>query len=582
MSVNTITNRTLWVAASGTALVMAVFAGFVVTVGASVRSFHAGVAGEAWGLSGMGLGLAAALLTAGALADDLGHVRVLRASAALLAAASAVGALAPSMDILIAARVLQGAAGGGILAAGLGSIGRAFPSGTARTRATAVWGAAVGAGVTVGPLAGAGLATAVGWRAGFWLEAGAAGAVMRAAGALTESRATARARLDLPGITTLGAAATFLIAGLVETRHGWTAASTLVLFAAATLVLGGFFTVELRSRRPMLDPRLLGQPDFLASITGALFTGLAVVGLMSYAPAVMQQSLHISVLGSAAVLATWSATSMVVALAMGSLGSRLSARTRVLIGLLLAGSGECALTGLSAGAGWTRLVPGLFLAGLGTGVVNAGLGRIAVESVPPSRAGMGSGANNTARYLGGAAGASLIVSIASAGGAHGLIAGWNVAALVSGGLAVLGAAIVASCRTWRRRSALPGSHRRSRRDRRRIVPTPWALAIPSEALTFPAAGADHPASPDRKLTHSEDPMNPQLIYLIVQQKQCELAYRAEQARLGREARAASSVRPRRSDLVRLVASWRLGAAGRAASAQPAGPGGPRDCGRCET
>src|SRR5437763_11190858 len=190
---------TLAVAASGTVLVMAIFSAFVVTVGDSVRTFHAGIAGEAWGLSGMGLGLAAALLTTGALADDLGHRRVLRCSAGLLAGASALGALAPSMEILIAARVLQGVAGGGIVAAGLGAIGRAFSSGTARTHATAVWGAAVGAGVTVGPLAGAGLATAVGWRAGFWLEAVAAGAVMTAAATLSESRATARARLDLAG-----------------------------------------------------------------------------------------------------------------------------------------------------------------------------------------------------------------------------------------------------------------------------------------------------------------------------------------------------------------------------------------------
>src|SRR5438093_9110643 len=83
--------RTLLIAASGTALVLAVFSAFVVNVGDSVRTFDAGVAGEAWGLSGMGLGLAAALLTAGALADDLGHRRVLRYSAGLLAGASALG-----------------------------------------------------------------------------------------------------------------------------------------------------------------------------------------------------------------------------------------------------------------------------------------------------------------------------------------------------------------------------------------------------------------------------------------------------------------------------------------------------------
>jgi MFS family permease len=450
-------SRTLTVAASGTALVMAIFSAFVVSVGASARAFHAGVAGEAWGLSAMSLGLAAALLTAGSLADDRGHRRVLRYSAGMLAAASTAGALAPSMEILVTARVLQGVAGGGVLAAGLGSIGHTFPSGPARTRATAIWGAAVGAGVTVGPLAAAGLGQAVGWRSAFWVESAAAAALLTAATRLTEGSTTATGRrsLDLPGIATLGAAMALLTAALVETRHGWFAATTLLLLAAATLMLGGFAMAELRSRRPMLDPQLLTQPQFLASISGALFTGLAVVGLMSYAPALMQQALHISALGSAAVLAAWSATSMVVALAASSLPARLPARTRLLIGLALAGAGEAALTGLGPDTSWTRLLPGLFITGVGTGTINAALGRIAVESVPRGRGGMGSGANNTARYLGGAGGAALAVSIATAGGAHELINGWNTAALVAAGLCVLGLAIVAGCRQWRRSDALP-------------------------------------------------------------------------------------------------------------------------------
>jgi MFS family permease len=448
-------SRTLAIAAFGTALVMAIFSAFVVSVGDSARAFHAGVAGEAWGLSGMSLGLAAALLTAGALADDLGHRRVLRCSAGVLAAASAAGALAPSMEILVAARVLQGVAGGGILAGGLGSIGRTFPSGAARTHATAIWGAAVGAGVTVGPLAAAGLGQAVGWRSAFWVEAAAAGALMTAVTRLTEPRATATERrsLDLPGIATLCAAMALLTAALVETRHGWFATTTLLLVGAATLMLGAFAMAELRSRRPMLDPQLLAQPQFLASISGALFTGLAVVGLMSYAPALMQQALHTSVLGSAAVLAAWSATSMVVALASSSLPARLPTRTRLLIGLALAGVGEATLTGLGTETSWTRLLPGLFITGVGTGTINAALGRIAVESVPSGRGGMGSGANNTARYLGGAAGAALAVSIATASGAPELINGWNTAALVAAGLCALGVVMVASCRQWRRDSS---------------------------------------------------------------------------------------------------------------------------------
>jgi MFS family permease len=442
-------SRTMWVAASATALVMAVFSAFVVNVGDSVLSLHAGVTGQAWGLSGMGLGLAAALLTAGALADDLGHGRVLRWSAGMLAGASALGALAPSIAFLVAARVLQGVAGAGMLAAGLGAIGRAFPTGTRRTRATSVWGASVGAGVAAGPLGGAGLAAAAGWRSVFWAEMVAAAAVMAASATLARPPSGTRRALDLPGITTLGAGMTLLTAGFVQARQGWSDSATLVLLGAAVVMLGTFAAVELRSPRPMLDPRLLTQPGFLASASGALFTGLAVVGLMSYAPTVMQQALHISALGSATLLAAWSATSMVMALAAGSLPGRLPARTRLLIGLALAAVGEFGLTDLGTGTGWPRIAGALFITGIGSGLVNAALGRLAVESVPQARVGMGGGANNTARYLGGAAGVALTVSIASGSGGRALIGGWNNAALLSAALSLLGVAIVASCRSWR-------------------------------------------------------------------------------------------------------------------------------------
>ena len=330
-------------------------------------------------------------------------------------------------------------------------------------------------------------------------------------------------------------------------------------------MLGAFAAVEVSSRRPMLDPQLLGQPQFLASISGALFTGLAVVGLMSYAPALMQQSLHISEIGSAAVLAAWSATSMVVALAAGSLPSRLPAQTRLLIGLALAAAGEVALTGLGTGTGWTRLVPGLFITGLGTGVVNAALGRIAVESVPHGRVGMGSGANNTARYLGGAAGAALIVSIASAGGAH----------RAHRRLEHRGARIrrVVRARGGDRRElphvATPQRSSRPHRSRSRTparCPTPWTPPTPASSDFHTRVETTPNHQPP--LTHPEDRMTTQLNYLVAQHRHIELVYRAEQARLAAEARAAGSAPSPRWNLGRLLAPRRLRAARLAAAAQP--------------
>ena len=486
--------RTLRVAALGTLLVLAVFSAIVTTIDDSVRSLHAGIAGETWALSGMSLGLATTLLTAGALADDIGHRRVLTWSAGLLSVASAMAALAPDAALLVAARVLQGMAGAGVLAASLGSIGRAFPSGPERAHATGIWGAAVGAGITAGPLASALLAVPLGWRSGYWLEAAAAAAVMLAATTLDDVDRRARGRLDLAGIATLGAGMALLTAGMVEARHAWTGAAALALFGTAALLLGGFAAIELRRRRPLVDPRLFGQPGFLASVAGALFTGLAIVGLMSYAPGVMQRVLHITVLESALVLCAWSATSMVVALAARKLPAALGARARVAIGLALCATGEAALTGLGADSEWIRLVPGLLVAGVGSGVANAGLGRLAVESVPPDRAGMGSGANNTARYLGGAAGVALVVTIVSGAGGDSLTRGWNTAALVSAGLSALGAVIVASCRGRRRRPVpAPALHLAHQfvRPVVRAHPRPtahasteaWPIAPGSRALT---------------------------------------------------------------------------------------------------
>ena len=89
-------NRTLLVAAAGTLLVLAVFSAVVTTVGDTVRSFHGDISSQTWVLSGMSLGLAAALLTVGTLADAFGRRRVLVLSGLLLALTSALGAVAPS------------------------------------------------------------------------------------------------------------------------------------------------------------------------------------------------------------------------------------------------------------------------------------------------------------------------------------------------------------------------------------------------------------------------------------------------------------------------------------------------------
>jgi hypothetical protein len=196
----------------------------------------------------------------------------------------------------------------------------------------------------------------------------------------------------------------------------------------------------------MLDLGLFRRPLFVASVSGAAVTGLATVGLMSHLATVLQGGLGESVLTAAAVLAIWSVTSVVVALQARRLPARIGARERLIAGLVTSGLGLAALADLGASSSWARLAPGLVIAGIGSGLVNAALGRLAVESVPHADAALGSGANNTARYLGSALGIALVAAIVTGGGggAPGLVHGWDHAALVAAGLNLAGAAWVAA------------------------------------------------------------------------------------------------------------------------------------------
>jgi MFS family permease len=441
---------TLRVAGAGTLLVLVAFTTVLTTAHDTAVALHASLAWQTWALSAMSLGLAAALLTVGALADDLGRRRALLASAVALALATAAAAGAPSIAAFVAARVLQGMAGAGVLAASLGLIGHAFPTGPPRARATGVWGAAVGGGIALGPLLAGALDAAGDWRTAYWCQAGLALLLGLAAAALPESRAPARRAVDVPGAVVLSAGMATVTAALVSGRQSWGSPVTLALLVAGVALLGLFVAVELRRAEPMLDLRLLRRPAFVASLAGALVTGLSTIALMSYLPTFLQRALHLSVLGSAGVVGAWSATSALVAWHARRLPAGLEDRHRLAIGFALCAGGLAALSGLPAEASWARLVPGLVVAGLGTGLVNAALGRLAVASVPADRPGMGSGANNTARYLGGAAGVALVIALAAQGSGPArpaaLVHGWNTAALVTAGLSAAGAAAVAMCR----------------------------------------------------------------------------------------------------------------------------------------
>jgi MFS family permease len=435
--------RVLPIALAATLLVLIAFTSAITTVGETATALHAGVAWQTWVLSAMSLGLATALLTTGALADQRGPRQLLVAGAAALLVSSALAAVAPSIAVFVAARILQGLAGAAMLVGALGLIALAFPPGPGRTHATGLWGAMVGGGIAIGPLLAGVLSEVSDWRLVHWVEAAAALGIALAARRLPDLRAHVRHPVDPPGAIALAGSMAALTAGLVCGRSSWTSTITVVLLVAGVALLALFAAIETRRRAPMLDLRLFREPLFVAATTGSFFIGLSTIAVMSYLPLFAQRALNVSVLGSAAVLAIWSGTSTLVAMHTRRLPTRWDGRHRLIAGCVLCVAGLLGLAFLTTGSTWPVLIPGLLVVGVGSGLTNAALGRLAVEAVPAARAGMSSGASNTARYLGGAAGVALTVALATGDTSSraGLISGWNVAALVGAGLIALGAVI---------------------------------------------------------------------------------------------------------------------------------------------
>src|SRR3954453_15416858 len=196
--------RTLAMASLATLLVLVTFVTPLATGVRTASALDAGPGAQGWLLSAMSVGLAAALLTAGGLADGLGRRRVFSGGLTLLGLGAVVVGAAGSPAVFIGGRLLQGLGGAAVLACALGLIGAAFPVGPARSRAAAVWGASVGAGTGLGGLLTVALDPGHGWRTTYWVTAAVAlGLAAAARVLLVESGGRADRRADVAGIVLL-------------------------------------------------------------------------------------------------------------------------------------------------------------------------------------------------------------------------------------------------------------------------------------------------------------------------------------------------------------------------------------------
>ena len=359
-----------------------------------------------WVLSLYALVLAALVLTAGALADRLGRRRVYLGGLVVFALASLTCGLSGDVGLLIAARGVQGLGAAAMFATTLALINSSY-DGRDRGIAFGVWAAINGAASAAGPLLGGLLTASLGWRSIFLVNL----PICVVAVALTmrvvpESRDPHARRVDLPGMASFTIAAGCLVYALI--RGSWGSTATLGLFAVAAASLVVFVLVESRRPDPMLDLSLLRNSSLPTLLVTVALLPAAAWAFLAYQTLWLQSVLDLTPIQAGMVLLPASLTTFGVSLLVGRRMHAASHRVLIGTGMLIIGAGALSQTVIGPNSGWAVVLPGMFLVGLGAGLVLGPLSAAAMAAVPGERAGMAAGAVNTFRQLGYAFGVAVL------------------------------------------------------------------------------------------------------------------------------------------------------------------------------
>lgn len=377
-----------------------------------------------WVTDAYALALAALLLTAGSVSDRVGRRRVFVVGLVVFTLGSLLCGTASDAAVLIASRAVQGLGGAMLFATSLALLAHSF-HGRERGVAFGAWGAVTGIATALGPILGGLITTGISWRGIFLVNlpigvAALAVALVR----VDESRSHHPRRLDPAGMVTFTGGLVALVYALVEGgATAWGDVEVIVAFVLAAVLLGGFVAVELRTPDPMVDLRLMRIPSFVGGSIAAFAMNGSLFAMLLYLVIYLQEGLGYSALETGVRLLLMSGATMLVSIASGRLSARIPARWLIGPGLALVGVGLLLMTGLTAGSSWTHLIPGLLVAGVGSGLVNPPLAATAVGVVPLDRSGMASGFNNTCRQVGIAVGIAVYGALfaahltAGAGGA---------------------------------------------------------------------------------------------------------------------------------------------------------------------
>lgn len=373
------------------------------------RDLGAGVSGLQWTVNAYTLTLASFILVGGSLGDRVGRRRVFLVGVVWFSVASVLCAVAPTIEVLVAARALQGV-GGALLTPGSLAIISASIHPDDRGRAIGVWSGLAGVTTALGPLVGGTLVEALGWRSVFWVNVPLAVLVVVATVRHVPESLGAQERLDVEGALLTVGSLSFLTYGLV--------AGSWVPGLAGVALLVGFVLHQWRSPHALVPMTLFADRVFTAANLATFAIYAALSGSMFLLVLHLQYVVGYTPLQAGLSTLPLTVLMLLFSARAGALGARIGPRVPLTVGPLVSAAGLLLYLRIDVGASfWLDVLPGSVLFGAGVTLLVAPLTTAVLAAAPDDQTGIASGVNNAVSRTAGLLAVAAIPPLAGIAGA---------------------------------------------------------------------------------------------------------------------------------------------------------------------
>jgi EmrB/QacA subfamily drug resistance transporter len=374
------------------------------------RSLHASLSALEWTVNAYTLMFAVLMITGGRLGDIFGRRRMFLFGVAVFGVSSLAIGFAPNDTTLVAFRAVQGIGAAFMMPATLSIITQAFPP-HQRGMAIGTWAGVSAMALAIGPVLGGFLTQQVSWRAIFFINPPiAVGAVAVTLFATRETRdETVDRTVDFPGIAAITVGLTALVLALVEgNAWHWGSARVVSLFGVAAVALAAFVPIELRVKAPMVDFSFFRSRSFLGATTVGFIVSFAMLAQFFFLALYMQNILHYSPLQAGVRFLPATVLIILMGPISGRLADRIGPRPLMTLGLVIVASALFIQSRLTIHTGYSLLLPGFILMGLGMGLVMSPMSTAAMNAVDRTKSGVASGVLSMARMVGGTFGVAIM------------------------------------------------------------------------------------------------------------------------------------------------------------------------------